>query len=136
MFPYINMKFFVIQEIIYFIIDCSYTIKNLWFDWTETIQKCMITSINNAVRIVFKKTHTTRKTNYCSGPIAESAKTAAISHLLWRVFGLLLYIRSITAFYMPATIVLVFCGVLQRRANDPLQYVFLFAASWTAAIDL
>ena len=53
--------------------------------------------------------------------IVVGAKIAAICRLLRRVFGLPLYMRSIVAFYMLAVIALVFCGVLQRRANDPPQ---------------
>ena len=71
--------------------------------------------------IIITITYTTRKLSYCGGPIAVGAKTAAIYHLLRRIFGPPLYMRSIAAFYMPAAIALVFCGVLQRQANDPLQ---------------
>ena len=58
------------------------------------------------------KCNTTRKLSYCGGPIAAGAKTAAIYHLLRRIFGPPLYMRSIAAFYMSAAIALVFCGVL------------------------
>ena len=76
--------------------------------------------------------------------------------LLRRVFGPPLYMGSIVAFYMPAVIALIFCGVLYSgrpipRRNRPVlaalildiaagyeppQYVLLFAAGWTAAIDI
>ena len=69
----------------------------------------------------FKLRLTTRKLSYCGGPIAAGAKTAAICRQLRRIFGSLLYMRSIAVFNMPAVIALVFCGVLQRRANDPSQ---------------
>ena len=63
-------------------------------------------------RVVLAKNNTTRKLRICGGPIAAGTKTAAIGHLLRRIFGPPLYMRSIAAVYMPASIALVFCGVL------------------------
>ena len=57
---------------------------------------------------------TTRKTSYCGRSIAAGAKTAAICHLLRRIFGSPLYNRSIEAFSVTVAIGKVFCGVLQR----------------------
>ena len=57
-------------------------------------------------------TITTRKLGICGGPIAAGTKTAAIGHLLRRIFGPSLYMRSIAAVYMPTAIALAFCGVL------------------------
>ena len=50
-------------------------------------------------------------------------KTTAICCILQRFFGPLLYVGSIKAFHWTAAIVLVFCGVLQRRYLEPLQYI-------------
>ena len=47
--------------------------------------------------------------------IAAGAKTAAICRLLRRVFGLPLYMRFITAFFVTTAIGKVFCSVLQRQ---------------------
>ena len=46
------------------------------------------------------------------------------------------YIWLIVAGVWPAAVHEIYCGVLQRRANDLPQYVFLFVAGWTATIDL
>ena len=44
--------------------------------------------------------------------VAAVAKTAAICRLFRRIFGPLLYMRSIAAFFVTAAIGRVFCGVL------------------------
>ena len=53
--------------------------------------------------------------------LSSTTITTRKTSLLRRVFGSPLYMRSIAAFYMPATIILVFCGILQRWANNPPQ---------------
>ena len=58
--------------------------------------------------------------------IAVGAKTASICRLLRRVFGPLLYIRSIAAFYWPTAIVLVFCGVLQWWVMSTAIGIYLY----------
>ena len=62
---------------------------------------------------------TTKKTTYCGGPIAAGAKPAAICRLLRRVLALPLNMDLLRRDNRPAAIVLVYCGVLLRRANDP-----------------
>ena len=43
--------------------------------------------------------------------------------LLWRSIGPLLYMGPIVAFHWTAAIVLVFCGILQRRYTESPQYM-------------
>ena len=52
-------------------------------------------------------------------PIAAGAKPAAICRLLRRVLALPLNMDLLRRDNRPATIVLVYCGVLLWRANDP-----------------
>ena len=62
---------------------------------------------------------TTKKTTYCGGPIEAGAKPAAICRLLRRVLALPLNMDLLRRDNKPAAIVLVYCGGLLRRANDP-----------------
>ena len=68
--------------------------------------------------VVVVDRRTTKKTTYCGGPIAAGEKPAAICRLLRRVLALPLNMDLLRRDNRPAAIVLVYCGVLLRRAND------------------